>query len=119
MKGLRRLSNCSYCRLRSVVRIDLIYEGIATAYRVRHTVIALNGVRIDLIYEGIATPRSNFQCVCTNHVRIDLIYEGIATNSAKQLTACNSVRIDLIYEGIATLPVSKLFITLYPWSELT
>ena len=36
-------------------------------------------VRIDLIYEGIATIQSNHQKQYNPQVRIDLIYEGIAT----------------------------------------
>ena len=42
-------------------------------------------VRIDLIYEGIATFLSFFLLLLLCHVRIDLIYEGIATSA---LTSC-------------------------------
>ena len=38
-----------------LVRIDLIYEGIATSNLYRSLENSLNEVRIDLIYEGIAT----------------------------------------------------------------
>ena len=66
-------------------------------------------VRIDLIYEGIATffwISGILKCV---YVRIDLIYEGIATLSFYLFynTPGTSVRIDLIYEGIATF---KMFV---------
>ena len=58
MKGLRHLPLCvSRDVLYFFVRIDLIYEGIAT-----HKILLLLGiapsVRIDLIYEGIATQRT-------------------------------------------------------------
>ena len=64
------------------VRIDLIYEGIATK-----KLSDLNSgsvpirVRIDLIYEGIATPHPVLVELIQEIVRIDLIYEGIATTT--------------------------------------
>ena len=66
-----------------VVRIDLIYEGIATLVSGPHIFSCAGGVRIDLIYEGIATylPQP-LLCGCRMLVRIDLIYEGIATLTA-------------------------------------
>ena len=85
------------------VRIDLIYEGIATK-RIILFIWKFIGVRIDLIYEGIATV--DIFNACAAHyasVRIDLIYEGIATLFPFfKFCLFLAVRIDLIYEGIAT-----------------
>ena len=103
MKGLRHYYLSSYFINTIKVRIDLIYEGIATwlIYVVR---LIITCVRIDLIYEGIATCLFGIVTQCLATVRIDLIYEGIAT---PRLTyplhnRLYQVRIDLIYEGIAT-----------------
>ena len=55
MKGLRRKVFKSLANVSPSVRIDLIYEGIATKPS-DVTLTLFVRVRIDLIYEGIATP---------------------------------------------------------------
>ena len=48
--------NSLICAARSLVQIDLIYEGIATCCPTRSIMSeAVSSVQIDLIYEGIAT----------------------------------------------------------------
>ena len=54
MKGLRLEKARLAQHLKCQVRIDLIYEGIATLFIILNLVIIFF-VRIDLIYEGIAT----------------------------------------------------------------
>ena len=78
MKGLRPHPLCLFYRKLLKVRIDLIYEGIATVVSA-HCIFEVFLVRIDLIYEGIATFSPSCRIALAIVVRIDLIYEGIAT----------------------------------------
>ena len=55
MKGLRLRFHLAITFFISLVRIDLIYEGIATKHERYHERERDHKVRIDLIYEGIAT----------------------------------------------------------------
>ena len=88
-----------------LVRIDLIYEGIATLFK---RLIEIRGACPnwpDLRRDCDSTIDSLYFILIAFLVRIDLIYEGIATYTMPSLLSVlrYRVRIDLIYEGIATI----------------
>ena len=91
-----------------MVRIDLIYEGIAThfyfcsklnSFFMSELTWFTKGLRLSVFRPKLS--------ITPSLVRIDLIYEGIATYEnwcVDFIYFSHFVRIDLIYEGIATLP---------------
>ena len=89
------------------VRIDLIYEGIATfCFNSSAASFQSIQVRIDLIYEGIATHNQHcagcsYMPICPNWPDLRRDCDQISSSFSLQVFL-DKVRIDLIYEGIAT-----------------
>ena len=107
MKGLRPEIRLLCLRMKNyLVRIDLIYEGIATPLRIQRYGLGYKWSELTWFMKGLRPSAPGCPCASApRRVRIDLIYEGIATSAIAELNMPFStcVRIDLIYEGIATL----------------